>query len=527
MQAGRRATATGARRVPLVLAAAVGVHVGVAEHDGHRLGAGRPEGDQLARRGRRRCSVASAGGRLRLTTTRGGPPHAGGGGGRARWRASAPRPGSATAPATGSPATTRATWTAQSVRRDLAELAGAVERVDDPHPLGRQSGGVGDALLGQHRVAGAGSPPAPAISSSWACRSPAPPSACRRGRPASARRPSGAADRPAARRPRWRAGRRGRGHREARRVVGHGQLLPPVGIAYQLVGFSLAVHVDHRCSPASHGPDDLRAHPPPGARGRGHPHHPRGGGRVRAARAAVLRRQGLGGDAAPGRQGVRPGPPAVPGDAHRHGPQLPRGPRLPRPPGRRAGRPPGRGQRAGRHRRRAGGRGDRPPGQPQPAADRAAARGHRGEPVRRRVRRRPPRRGEGAGQGAGVQLPRRVRRSGTRRTSAPSCGASTTGATARASTSGSSRSPTGPSSTSGSTSPTEGIDLPTIYFAHTPPGLPARRHVAGRHAVVTVARRRGGRGAHGPLPHGRRRHLHRRGRVAGRRRRPRSSRRPR
>ena len=43
--------------------------------------------------------------------------------------------------------------------------------------------------------------------------------------------------------------------------------------------------------------------------------------------------------------------------------------------------------------------------------------------------------------------------SGTRRTSAPSSGASTTAATRRASTSASSRSPTGPSSTSGATSP--------------------------------------------------------------------------
>ena len=71
------------------------------------------------------------------------------------------------------------------------------------------------------------------------------------------------------------------------------------------------------------------------AGGRGHPHHPRGGRRVRAPGAAVLRRQGLDRDAAPGDQGVRAGPAAVPGDARRHRPQLRRGDRHPR----RAGRP--------------------------------------------------------------------------------------------------------------------------------------------------------------------------------------------
>jgi hypothetical protein len=36
----------------------------------------------------------------------------------------------------------------------LGKLAGAVERIDDPHPLGGQSHWVVGALLGQHRIAG-------------------------------------------------------------------------------------------------------------------------------------------------------------------------------------------------------------------------------------------------------------------------------------------------------------------------------------------------------------------------------------
>ena len=75
---------------------------------------------------------------------------------------------------------------------------------------------------------------------------------------------------------------------------------------------------------------------------------------------------------------------------------------------------------------------------------------------------------------------------------------------------------TGPSSTSGSTSPSEGIELPSIYFAHQRRGVPARRHAAG-------GQRRSSRSidgeevveAHGALPHRRRRDVHRRGRVVG------------
>ena len=49
---------------------------------------------------------------------------------------------------------------------------------------------------------------------------------------------------------------------------------------------------------------ELRDLPPARPRVRGHPRHPRGRGRARARRAAVLRRQGLARAAAPGREGV-------------------------------------------------------------------------------------------------------------------------------------------------------------------------------------------------------------------------------
>ena len=57
--------------------------------------------------------------------------------------------------------------------------------------------------------------------------------------------------------------------------------------------------------------------------------------------------------------------------------------------------------------------------------------------------------------------------SGSRRGSGPSCGTSTTGATSRLSTCACSRCRTSPSSTSGATSQREGIELPSIYYAHT------------------------------------------------------------
>ena len=126
------------------------------------------------------------------------------------------------------------------------------------------------------------------------------------------------------------------------------------------------------------------------------------------------------------REGVLARPDPVPADARRHRPQLPRGARVPRPPGRRARRPADRGVGPGLDRRGPGGRGDRPAGQPQPAPDHHPARRDRGAQVRRGVRRRPARRGEGPGQGAGLLASATTSASGTRRTSGPSCGASTT-----------------------------------------------------------------------------------------------------
>ena len=157
-------------------------------------------------------------------------------------------------------------------------------------------------------------------------------------------------------------------------------------------------------------PVRLPAQPARRARGRVDPHHPRGRGRVRAAGAAVLRRQGLDRHAAPRREGVLAGARPVPGDARRHRPQLPRGARVPRPAGRRA-------RRAARRRVGAGRRSTPAGSSRRPARRRRrnrlqttdAARRDRGARLRRRLRRRPPRRGEGPGQGAGLLLPRRVR----------------------------------------------------------------------------------------------------------------------
>ena len=88
--------------------------------------------------------------------------------------------------------------------------------------------------------------------------------------------------------------------------------------------------------PPRHEHSHRRAHPPPGAGGGGDPHHARGRRRAREPRAAVLRRQGLDRAAAPGREGLPARAVPVPDHARGHGPQLPRGDRVPRPPRRRA-----------------------------------------------------------------------------------------------------------------------------------------------------------------------------------------------
>src|SRR6201992_1837923 len=158
-------------------------------------------------------------------------------------------------------------------------------------------------------------------------------------------------------------------------------------------------------------PDAHRLHAVPARRAGGgiDPRDPRGRRRVRAARAAVLRRQGLDRHAGAGRKGVQPGQHPGPRHARGHRAQLPRGPRLPRQARGRAGGAADRGQRAGLDRRRPGRGGDRPLGEPEAAPDRDPARRDRGARLRRRVRRGPPGRGEGPGQGARVLLPRRLR----------------------------------------------------------------------------------------------------------------------
>ena len=66
------------------------------------------------------------------------------------------------------------------------------------------------------------------------------------------------------------------------------------------------------------------------ARGRGHPHFPRGGRAVPQAGADVFHRQGLDRAAAPRAQGVLAAEAAVPAAAHRHDVEVPRHDRLPR-----------------------------------------------------------------------------------------------------------------------------------------------------------------------------------------------------
>ena len=158
--------------------------------------------------------------------------------------------------------------------------------------------------------------------------------------------------------------------------------------------------------------------PPRRARGRGGPHHPRGRRGARAAGAPLLRRQGLDRAAASGREGVPSRPVPVPAHARRHGPQLPRGDRVPRPARRRARRAARRRVGAGVDRPGPRRRADRPARIAQPAADDDAARRDGGARVRRGDRRRAPRRGALAREGADLLLPRRLRPVGSARAAA-------------------------------------------------------------------------------------------------------------
>src|SRR4051794_34089227 len=158
---------------------------------------------------------------------------------------------------------------------------------------------------------------------------------------------------------------------------------------------------------------ELLALPVAQPRGRGGARLPRGGRRVRAARPAVQRRQGLDRAAAPRREGVPAGAVPVPAHARRHRAQLPRGHRVPRPARGRARRAADRRVGAGVDREGTRGRAGGAAGVAQSPADRHAARRHRRASLRRRVRRRAPRRGARPRQGADLQLPRRLRRLGS------------------------------------------------------------------------------------------------------------------
>ena len=94
-----------------------------------------------------------AGGRVRDTTMRGLSAVAGGGV-TVGVASVIPCAGRATAPATSSPDLPQRDVHGPVVAAQFGELPGAVERVDDPHPLGGEPDGVVGALLGQHRVAG-------------------------------------------------------------------------------------------------------------------------------------------------------------------------------------------------------------------------------------------------------------------------------------------------------------------------------------------------------------------------------------
>ena len=142
----------------------------------------------------------------------------------------------------------------------------------------------------------------------------------------------------------------------------------------------------------------------------------------------------------------------------------------------------------------------------------------RRQPVRRGLRRRPARRGEGAGQGARSSACATSSASGTRAASGPSCGTSTTAGTRPASTCASSRCRTGPSSTSGSTSSARASRCRPLLRPRAR-GVRARRHVARRGRVGRPEAGEAVETRHGPLPHGRRHELHRRGRLRRHRRR--------
>ena len=155
MTAGGGGDADRRGRVPLVLAAAVRVHVGVAQHDGHRLGAGRAERHELGVEHLGEVRRRASGGRVRDTSRRTVPSAAGAsaGGGAGR-RARCPGAGSATARRVGHAVDDERDVHGPVGAAGLAALARAVERVDDPHALALEADGIVLRLLREDRVVG-------------------------------------------------------------------------------------------------------------------------------------------------------------------------------------------------------------------------------------------------------------------------------------------------------------------------------------------------------------------------------------
>ena len=230
-------------------------------------------------------------------------------------------------------------------------------------------------------------------------------------------------------------------------------------------------------------------------RGRGDPHLPRGRSGARAAGAALLRRQGLDRAAAARGEGVSPRQVPVPGHACRHGAQLPRGDRVPRPPRARARRAANRRVGAGVDRQGPRRRADRTARVAQPLADHelldaieehqfdAAIGGARRDEERARAKERIFSFRDDFGQWNPAR-------------SGPSSGTSTTPAYGRASTCASSRSRTGRGSTCGSTSRASSSSCPTSIRTRAQ-GVPPRRDAV---RGLRLRRAHGGRGS----VHGRR-----------------------
>ena len=267
------------------------------------------------RRARRRCSVAAAGGPAAAHDDAGRPVAApAAAAGRVAVDSVSPRAGRATAPATGHAADDEGDVHGPVGAGDLAELAGAVERVDDPHPVGGEPGRVGGALLGEHGVVGPGRGQAgdeQLVGLPVALVAQGLPST---GRPAVGRRPRPAASTSSS--PGLGGEPGGEGVVVGRIAPGRGSVEPwsiattPVGIAYQLVGFSLVGPCRAPTSTTDPRPSTtyelshLRALEAESI------HIIREvAAEFERPGAAVLGRQGLDRHAAPGRQGVlaRPG----------------------------------------------------------------------------------------------------------------------------------------------------------------------------------------------------------------------------